>query len=98
MNAKLAAFLLDDLRSDDVRGQHVDGELNALEVEVDGLGDGVDEQRLRESWQALQQQMPACEQRDHHALHDDILTNNDLRDTLTNSGDKLLWTLGTGGR
>ena len=40
--------------------------------------------------------MPARKQRDHHALHDDILTDDDFGDTFTHSGDEFLGALGTG--
>ena len=90
VDAELAALLIDDLRADDVGGQHVDGELDALEVEVDGLGDGVDQQRLREAGQPLQQQVAAGEERDHDALDDDILADDDLGDTFADAGDELL--------
>ena len=99
VDAEVAALLVDDLRADDVGRQHVDGELDALEVEVDRLGDGVDEQRLGEAGHALQQQVAAGEQRDHHALDDDILADDDLGDALADAGDELLGGLrfGAGG-
>jgi hypothetical protein len=45
----------------------------------------------------LQQQVAARQQRNHHALNDDILTDNDFADALANAADKLLGGLGGSG-
>ena len=90
VDVKVAGLLVDDLRADDVGREHIDGELDALELEVDRLGDVIDEERLREAGQPLQQQMAAGEERDHHALDDDILADDDFGDALAHAGDELL--------
>ena len=65
---------------EDVRGQQVDGELDAGEGEVDRLGQARDEQRLGQPRHALEQQVAAGEQRDQDALDDDVLPDDDGAD------------------
>ena len=47
VDTEVARLLVDDFGADDVGRQHVDRELDATEIQVDGLGDGVHEERLR---------------------------------------------------
>src|SRR5262249_21755075 len=73
----------------DVGGQQIDGELDAGEGEVDGLRECRDQERLGQSWHALEQQMAAGEQGDEKTLNDDILSDNDLADALADVADEL---------
>ena len=93
MNAEFSGLLIDDFRADDVRRQHVHGELNTAEVQVDSLGDGINKQRLREARHTLQEQVAAGEHCDHDALDDDVLTDDDLADARAHVADELLGSL-----
>ena len=90
VDAEVAGLLIDDFRADDVGRQHVDRELDATEVQGDGLRDGVHEERLRQAGHALQEQVPAGEERDHDALDDDVLADDDLADACPDVGDELV--------
>ena len=90
MDAELARLLVDDLRTDDVGRQHVDRELDAAEVQGDGLRDGVHEEGLRQAGHALQEQVAAGEERDHDALDDDVLADDDLADAGADVADELM--------
>ena len=70
------AVLLDDLGADDVDGHQVGRELDAAELEVDGLGQRLDEQRLGQARHAAQQHVPAGEKRGQD-LRDDLLLPDD---------------------
>ena len=88
MRAELALALVEDLRAEDVRRQQVDRELHAVELQVDGSGEAVDEKRLGQARHALQQQMSAGEQRDQQPLDDCVLSDDNLRDAFANSIDE----------
>ena len=90
VDAEVAGLLVDDFGADDVGRQHVDRELNATEIQVDGLGDRVHEERLRQAGHTLQEQVTAGEERDHDALDDDVLADDDLADARTDVGDELV--------
>ena len=76
VHAELAGALLEDLRAHDVGGEQVDRELHAAELEVDGLGHRLHEQRLGDARHALEQQVAAREQRDQHPLHHAALAHD----------------------
>jgi hypothetical protein len=68
--------LLQNFRAGDVRRHEVGRELDALEFEVENLGDGFDQQRLGQAGRAGDQAMPAGKERqqnllDHFPLADD---------------------------
>ena len=90
VDAEVAGLLVDDFGADDVGRQHVDRELNATEIQVNGLGDRVHEERLRQAGHTLQEQVAAGEERDHDALDDDVLADDDLTDARTDVGDELV--------
>jgi hypothetical protein len=78
-------ILLEDLGAGDVGGHEIRGELDPVEAEVEGLGEGRDEERLGEAGHADEQAVAAREQRgqqviDHLALPDHPLL--DLADDL----------------
>ena len=54
--------LHDDVGADDVGRHQVGGELDPVEVERDGVGQGAHQQRLAQARHAFQQRMPADEQ------------------------------------
>ena len=69
--------LLDHLRAGDVRGHEVGGELDAAELQRQGVGQGADHQRLGQPRHADQQAMPACEHRRQQFLDDLLLADDD---------------------
>ena len=70
--------LLDDLGAGDVRGHQVGGELDPVEGQVEGVGQGADHQRLGQAGHADQQAVPAREDRDQQFLEDGVLADDDL--------------------
>ena len=65
---ELAELLVEDPCADDVGGDEVGGELDARELAVDGLRERLHRQRLRQPGDALDQQVPPCEEGDDHPL------------------------------
>ena len=70
--------ILQDLRAGDVGGHEVGRELDAVEAEVEDIGHGFDQQRLRQTGSAGDEAMPACEQSDEHLINDLNLSDDDL--------------------
>ena len=68
------------IRADDIAGEQVGRELDALELDADGGAEGADEERLGEAGHALEQHMAVGQQGDEHALDDGILANDGLPD------------------
>ena len=75
----VVAILLDDLGAEDVGRHQVGRELDAVELEVDGLGELLDQQRLRQAGHAAQQAVPAGEERDQDLADDALLADDGLR-------------------
>ena len=75
---ELAAPLVVDQRADEVGGQQVGGELDALEVDRERLGQGLDGERLGEAGHALDQHVAAGEQADQQAVEQVVLADDDL--------------------
>src|SRR5512133_2899810 len=73
---------LEQLRSRDVARHQIGRELHAREAEVERLGDGLDEQRLREARNANEQDMPARQQRRDEVVDDLVLANDAPPDLL----------------
>jgi hypothetical protein len=69
-----------DHRADEVGGQQIRRELDALEVGVDDRGHRVDRERLGEARHALEQHVAAGEQADEDALDHVVLADDDLAD------------------
>ena len=57
-----------DFGADDIRGQHVRRELDALEIHLDGGGQAFDRQGLGKSRNALKQDMAPGQQADQQAF------------------------------
>ena len=77
---------LNDVRAGDVRRHQVGRELDALELEVEHLGQRGDEQRLGQAGHADDQAVAADEQRQQHLLDHVVLAD----DQLLQLGDDLL--------
>ena len=75
-----AVVLFEDLGAGDVAGHQVGRELDAVEAQVQDLGQAADEQGLGQAGHALQQDVAAGEQGDHHFLEDSFLPHDDLAD------------------
>ena len=69
---------LEDFRAGDVGRHQVGRELDALELEMEDLGNGFDEQRLGQARRAGDQTMAAGEERDQDLLDDLLLPDDDL--------------------
>ena len=67
-------------RADEVGRDEVRRELDALERAAEHVGDGLDRQRLREAGDALDQEVPAREQADEHALEHLVLPGDHALD------------------
>ena len=76
--------LVEDFGADDVAGHQIRGELNAVEAEAEGLGDGVDEERFGQTGNAHKQNVPACKNRGGDLADHLILAHDDL----ANFGEK----------
>ena len=72
------AILLDDLGAEDVGRHQVGRELDAVEPQVDRLGELLDEQRLGQPGHAAQQAVPAGEKRDQDLADDALLADDRL--------------------
>ena len=78
-------IFFNDFGSRDVRRHQVRRELNALEIEVQHLGDGRDQQRLGQTGHASDDRMPAGQHRDHHLIDDLVLADDDLTNLVIDS-------------
>ncbi len=67
-------------RADDIAGQQVGRELDALELHAEGGAEGFDEQRLGETGHALEEHMAVGEEGDEQALDGRILADDGLAD------------------
>ncbi len=72
------AGVLQNLRAGDVRRHEVGRELDALELEVEDFGDGLDEERLGQPRRAGDEAVPAGEQGDEQLFDHLLLADNDL--------------------
>jgi hypothetical protein len=59
---EIAALAVEDRDAEDVRRQHVAGELDARELESEQAGQGVRQRRLADAGQIFNQQMAFCQQ------------------------------------
>ena len=70
---------VEDLGADDA-GHQTRGELDAVEAETEGLGNGVDEERFGQAWNAYKQNVPSCKNRCGDLADHLILAHDDLAD------------------
>ncbi len=85
-----ALFVTVDVGADQVRGQKIGRELNAVEVAVDGVGQGLDGGGLGQPRHALDQQMAIAEQAHQHAV-DEALLADDARGDVIANGLERVW-------
>ena len=79
------AGFLDDIRAGDIGGHQIRGELDTIEGEVEGLGDGGDEEGFRETGDAHEQGVATCEQADCEFFDDFILSDDGFCDFFAES-------------
>ena len=82
---ELALFVAVDVGADQVRGQQVRGELDAVKVALQGLGQGLDRRGLGQARHALHQQVAIAEQADEHAV-DEAMLADDARGDMVADG------------
>ncbi len=82
VSPKLTGLLIEDLGAKNVGWEEVDRELDAAKIEVKSLGDGVDEEGLCQTGHAFQKKVAGGQKGDEGAFDDNILTDNDLTDTI----------------
>jgi len=69
---------IEDIRSRDIGRHQVGGELNAREIGSQHFRQRTNQQRLRDAWHTLQQNMVSGENRDQALIHHGLLADNDL--------------------
>jgi hypothetical protein len=82
-------ILLDHLGAEDVRRHQVGRELDAAELQVDGVGECLDQQRLGQPRHAAQQAMAAGEERGQDLLDDRVLADDHLPQLPLQGADQL---------
>ena len=78
MQPPRALLFVENLGAGDVRRHQIGRELDALEVEIEDVGERLDQQRLRQAGHAGDQAVAAREQRDEHFFDDFVLADDDL--------------------
>ncbi len=73
-----APFFVEDLGAGDVRRHQIRRELDPLEVEMQDVGERLDEERLGQTGHAGDQTMTAGEERNQHLLDHFVLADDDL--------------------
>src|SRR5262249_49608814 len=92
-----ALFLVEDFRAGDVRRHEVRRELDPLELEVEDVGERLDQQRLGEPGHTSDEAVAAGEQRDQHLLDDVVLAHDDFAQLGENALTALGYFLSTDG-
>ena len=80
LHREFAGSRVVDLRADDVGGQQVGRELDALELQVQSAGHGADGERLRQPRHAFEEHVPVGEQADEEAVDEVPLADQDALD------------------
>ena len=75
---ELPGLLLVDHRADEVGGQQVGSELDARELEVQDLAQGLDREGLGQAGQALDQEVAPAQEGHHHPVDEPLLAHDDL--------------------
>ena len=73
---EVAGLLVVDPGADEVGGDQVGRELDALEVHPDRLGERLDRHRLGQTGDALDEQVPTGQERDEHPLEELVLADD----------------------
>ena len=89
--------LVDHARAGDVGRHEVDGELDAVEAQVEGLRERADDERLPDAGDALDERVPAREEGDKDRLDGGLVADHDLGDLAPDRGEGLAEVL-DGGR
>jgi len=76
----MAVLFNQDLGADDIAGEEVGGELDAAELEVQRLGQGVDQRGLAEAGHPFQQHIAPANDRDEDMIDNISLANDELGD------------------
>ncbi len=71
---------LDDVRADHIGGHEVGGELDAVELKAQRLGQRANERGFAQAWHAFEQRVAADEQAREHAVDDLVMTDDRLGD------------------
>lgn len=82
VSTKVTGLFVEDFGAEDIGGEEIDGELDAFEVEVEGFGDGVNEEGLRQAGHSFEEEVAGGEKGDEGAFDDDILADDDLADAV----------------
>ena len=83
----VAVLRIVNQRADDVGGQQVGRELDAMKLRLDGRGQRADGQRLGQARHAFEQDMAVGEQADEQPVHQMFLADDDLADFLAQPAD-----------
>ena len=84
--AELARFRAVDQGADQVGGQQVGRELDALEARLDAGAQGLDGQGLGEAGHAFEQHVAVGEQADEQAVHEVFLADDDAAQLALQAG------------
>ena len=84
-SARAPPVLVEDLGAGDVGRHQVRRELDALEAQVEDLGERADQQRLGQAGHAGQQAVAAGEERDQQLLDDVVLADDHLAQLLADA-------------
>ena len=86
-DAPAVGVLDDHVRAENVGRHQVGRELDAVEVQVQRLGQRPHEQRLAQARHAFQQAVPADEHARQHAVHDVVVPDDHAPDLLLDRRD-----------
>ena len=81
---ELALLVPVDIGADQVRGQQVRGELDAVEIAFHGLRQGLDRRGLGQAGHAFDQQVAVAQQADQHAVDELLLADDARGDVIAN--------------
>ncbi len=88
LDVKVLTLLVEDHGADQVGRQEVGGELDPGERCVDDLRQRAHRERLGQTGNPLEQDVPARQQPDEEPLHHGILSHDAARDFLQDAGDR----------
>lgn len=86
--------LLDEFGPGDIGGHEVGSELDAMELQIHGLGQRSNHEGFGQPWNAFEQAMAPGEHGDQQLLDGSILADDDLGDLLPDLGERSLQILG----
>ena len=77
-SGKIAGFLIEDHRADQIGRQKIGRELNALKVGLNHVGQSLDRQRFGQPGKTFEQNVAIAEQREQQALDQNSLADDDF--------------------